>query len=576
MIHRISVCLQSAGGTVTNTHSGLSERDDMISHGEAPGVPGTERTALSPVQPGPGLRSEPFMIHTRLLFAASCLTLMSACGADSVGGALASIGITSGPPPEGTLLQSPAQLVSTVTAPSLLVELNVATHQQLLSLSGTPVCDVLIYTIEYETVDGANQPTTASGALMVPSGLGSTCTGSRPIVEYAHGTSTDRNFSMADLSNDEPLALAAVFASQGYIVVAPNYAGYDTSTLTYHPYLIAEQQSKDMMDALKAARTALPLVSATLTRDSGKLFITGYSQGGYVAMATHRAMQAAGMTVTASAPMSGPYALAAFADAVFYGDVNGGAPISTTLLLTAYQAAYGNIYADPSEVFEPPYATGIQTLLPTTMTRSQLYSEGLLPQYALFSLTPPAPQFAAITPPTTPAALAAVFALGFGTGNLIQNSYRLSYLQDAQANPDGGFPTVTTGVASPSAQLPARQALQRNDLRNWVPTAPLQLCGGDLDPVVFFFNTQLMQGYWAANAPASASIGVLDLESAVAANDPYATLKQGFELAKQALAAAAVAQGASDGGASAVATAYHATLVAPFCFAASRSFFANY
>ena len=36
-------------------------------------------------------------------------------------------------------------------------------------------------------------------------------------------------------------------------------------------------------------------------------------------MATHRAMQAAGMTVTASAPMSGPYALSAFVDAVFRG-----------------------------------------------------------------------------------------------------------------------------------------------------------------------------------------------------------------------------------------------------------------
>ncbi len=80
------------------------------------------------------------------------------------------------------------------------------------------------------------------------------------------------------MKNAETLLLAAVFASQGYIVVAPNYAGYDTSTLPYHPYLIADQQSKDMIDGLKAARTALPLASATLTKDSGQLFITGYSQ----------------------------------------------------------------------------------------------------------------------------------------------------------------------------------------------------------------------------------------------------------------------------------------------------------
>ncbi len=481
-----------------------------------------------------------------------------------------------GSPPEGALLQSPAQLLSTVTAPSLLLQLNLATNQQLFSLSGSPVCDVLIYKIQYETVGGAKEPTTASAALMVPTGLGSTCTGARPIVLYAHGTSTDRGFDMSDLGNAEALALAAVFASQGAIVVAPNYAGYDTSTLPYHPYLIAEQQSRDMIDALKAARTALPLASATLTRDNGKLYLTGYSQGGYVAMATHRAMESAGLTVTASAPMSGPYALAAFADAVFYGNVNGGATISTTLLLTAYQAAYGNIYANATDAIEPEYATGIGSLLPTTLTRSQLYAQGKLPQYALFSLTPPAPPFAAITPPTTPAGFASLFALGFGPGNLIQNSYRLSYLEDAQLNPDGGFPALTSGLPAAAPQLPWRAALQRNDLRTWVPAAPLQLCGGDLDPVVFWLNTQLMQGYWATHATASASIGVLDLEAAVAPNDPYGTLKQDFQIAKQVLAADAVLQGATDGGATAVIEAYHATLVAPFCMAAARDFFGNH
>jgi alpha/beta superfamily hydrolase len=509
--------------------------------------------------------------------------LIAGCGGAGGGGdgSSGSSGTSSGSgmtatPPEGALLQSPAQLVSTMTAPSLLVELNLAANQPLLSLSGVPVCDVLIYRIQYQTVGGANEPTTASGALMVPSGLGSGCTGARPIVLYAHGTSTDRAFTMTDLSNAEALALAAVFASQGYIVVAPNYAGYDTSTLPYHPYLIAAQQSKDMIDALKAARTALPLASATLTSDSGQLFIAGYSQGGYVAMATQRAMEAAGMTVTAAAPMSGPYALAAFADAVFYGEVNGGAPISTTLLLTAYQAAYGNIYASPSDVFEPQYATGIESLLPTMLTRSELYAQGLLPQYALFSTTPPAAQFAAITPPTTPANLAEVFAAGFGADNLILNSYRLSYLEDAQANPDGGFPTVTTGLTASAPQLPWRQALQRNDLRNWVPVAPVQLCGGDVDPVVFWLNTQLMQGYWAAHPSATAAIGVLDLEAPVSTSDSYTNLKQGFQAAKTLVAADAVLQGATDGGAAAVAEAYHATLVAPFCFAAAKSFFSGY
>jgi hypothetical protein len=273
--------------------------------------------------------------------------------------------------------------------------------------------------------------------------------------------------------------------------------------------------------------------------------------------------------------MSGPYALAAFVDAVFYGEVNGSGPLSAVLLLTAYQHSYGNMYSSPDEVFESQYATGIDSLLPSKTPRSQLYAEGKLPEYALFSSTPPAPAYADITPPTQPADLAFVFAQGFGSGNLLQNSYRLSYLQDAQANPDGGFPTLTTGVAAPAPALSWRQALKENDLRNWVPTAPVLLCGGTFDPIVFWMNTQLMQNYWATQPVPPASASILDLEDAVSANDAYGSLKNGFAAAKALVAADAIAQGATDGGALAVAEAYHATLVAPFCFAAVRSFFAN-
>ena len=498
--------------------------------------------------------------------------LLAACGGGSGGGA--SGVIPRAPPSRGALLQTPPGLLSTLTISGLLTELELPINALLLSVSSAPLCDILFYHIEYETVGGAGEATTASAVLMIPSGLGANCSGARPIVLYAHGTTTDRAYNMADLQNAETISLAALFASQGYIVVAPNYAGYDTSTLPYHPYLIADQQSKDMIDALTAARTALPLASLTTVKDNGQLFITGYSQGGYVAMATHRAMQAAGMNVTAAAPMSGPYALAAFVDAVFYGEVNGGAPVSSTLLLGAYQTVYGNIYTNATDIFEPQYASGIQTLLPSTTPRSQLYAQGKLPEYALFSLTPPAPEFASLTPPTSPANLAEVFALGFGAANLLQNSYRLSYLADAQAHPDGGFPTITTGVAATEPQLPWRQALQKNDLRDWVPTAPVQLCGGDVDPLVFFFNTQLIQSYWAAQAP-SASVSVLDLEAAAVPNDPYANLKQDFAIAKALVAATAVSQGATDGGALAVAEAYHAMLVAPLCFAATNSFFAG-
>jgi hypothetical protein len=524
------------------------------------------------------VKPNPIVICTALLLAA--------CGGNSdnsgnSGGGSSSSGGGEKPVP-GTLLQNPPTLLATVSAANLLAQVTTGAGSQtygsqvlaqVLALSGVPSCDVHVFHIEYNTVGGANESTTASGALMVPAGAAPTCQGARPIVLYAHGTSTERNFNIADLTNQqnaEGILLAAFFAARGYIVVAPNYAGYDTSTLAYHPFLVADQQSKDMIDALTAARSALPTDSVS---DNGRLYVTGYSQGGYVAMATHRAMQAAGMTVSASAPMSGPYALAAFVDAEFEGEVSGGAPVVATLLLTAYQKSYGNIYASAGDVFAAQYAPTIDTLLPSAMSRSQIYAAGLLPQTALFDSTPPSPAFAAITPATAPALLAPVFAQGFGPAGLITNAYRLEYLQDAQAHPDGGFPTLTNDLPAAAPVLPWRQALKLNDLRSWIPVAPTLLCGGDQDPEVYFQNTQLMQDYWAAHAPATASISVLDLDATTPSAGVDGSLQSEFQVAKQAVAAAAVLQGATDGGTTAVFEAYHATLVAPFCLAAVINYF---
>src|ERR1700683_3061390 len=107
--------------------------------------------------------------------------MLAACGGGSGSGGVGIPGSgTPASPPRGTLLQTPPELLSTVTAPSLLIELNTAANLQLLSLSGNPVCDILIYHIEYATVGGANEATTASAALIVPTGFGANCTGSRP------------------------------------------------------------------------------------------------------------------------------------------------------------------------------------------------------------------------------------------------------------------------------------------------------------------------------------------------------------------------------------------------------------
>jgi hypothetical protein len=472
-------------------------------------------------------------------------------------------------------MQNPPPRITSMTAADFTAILT-AKQPSLLQLAGAPACGVDVQYIQYGTVGALGEATHASGALMVPTGSNPKCTGARPIVMYAHGTNITKRYNLADFSDStnpaygEAVLLAAMYAAQGYILVAPNYAGYDQSPLSYHPYLNADQQSKEMMDALSAAKKALPtLLNATTA--SSKLFITGYSQGGHVAMATHRAMQAAGMTVTASAPMSGPYALAAQSDATYYGSVNAGGTIFTPLVFTSFQKAYGNIYTSPSDIYESAYATGIETLMPGTYDFTTVVTSGKLPQLALFSSTPPAPAFAAITPPTGTGATDALFALGFGTSNLIKNSVRLSYLLDAMANPDGVVPAFTNGAPAANPQSPLRQAAKKNDLRGWSPAAPVLLCGGNGDPTVFYsLNTKLMGALWAG-LPAGL-VTVLDVDSApTGATDPFAAAKVGFGQLK-----AATAQAAGANAAQVVTAAYHGSLVPPFCNAAARGFFSQF
>ena len=98
------------------------------------------------------------------------------------------------------------------------------------------------------------------------------------------------------------------------------------------------------------------------------------------------------LVLYADAELVSPYAMSAFVDAAFMGEVPVSAPADFTMLVSSYQHAYGNIYSSTTDVFEARYATGIDSLLPTTTNLSTLYAQGRLPSSALFSSTPPAPE----------------------------------------------------------------------------------------------------------------------------------------------------------------------------------------
>jgi hypothetical protein len=495
---------------------------------------------------------------------------------------------------------SPPFRIASADAATFQAQLSAsASGAQLLLLTGAPKCGIDFYYIKFWTVGAlSTEVTQSSGALMVPTGAAPACSGPRPILLYAHGTQFEKAFNIADptaftTTNTEGALIAAMFAAQGYIVVAPNYAGYDTSTLGYHPFLNATQESGEMIDALAAARTALPTTFASATSDSGALFISGYSEGGFVAMATQRALEAAGKKVVAAAPMSGPYALEALFDAVVTGDVNVGSTLFTPLVTTSYQHAYANLYTATTDFYSANYATGIDTLMPTTVTPyKDLFTQGLLPPSAEFDSTTPvvtipgepvesAELTALLAVPSNMAnPLTPLFAAGFGNPYLVNNSVRVAYAIDAAGDPDGTA-VGSAAIAAHAPSDPLRLDLYTNDLRNgsWAPDSPTLLCGGANDPTVFFsVDAGTMAAYWSA-LPAG-TVTVLDVDPPAGPAGPFAAIQAAFQASQRA---ELVYLQSAAGGSLPLETAeaqlveeYHGTSVPPFCALGARTFFSQF
>jgi pimeloyl-ACP methyl ester carboxylesterase len=391
-------------------------------------------------------------------------------------------------------------------------------------------CDIKIEKVSYPTVGAAGERTNATAALMLPSGADADCQGDRPILLYAHGTTTDKEYDFSQVANpqnpavSEATLIAANFAAQGYIVVAPNYAGYDDSDLDYHPYLVAEQQSNDMVDALESARSIIERQNGVNDpnyadiEDSGQLYIAGYSQGGYVTMATARLLESQNKPITAIAPSSGPYALAAFGDEIFRGNVNIGASRFAPLLGIGLQEKYGNIYGKKTDIFLDKYA---DAQLPNESSFSELVAAGKLPNNALFQKNPTDPILANLSEGKLFSVLG-----GYDENDyLIKTDFRAAYVADTIKNPDGLLGENGGGMPAATPENNLRQALKDNDLRGYVPTTPTLICGGNQDPTVYFdTNTgSMVDILQAASAKATTNninVTVLDVDKENAADRP--------------------------------------------------------
>lgn len=357
------------------------------------------------------------MKKLHVLTAVAAASLLVACGGGGDNNA------------RGALVETP-QTVATLTA----AQIDAGTLSSgLQPLSGKAACDVRVVSLNYATVGAKSEVTNASGVMLVPAGA--CANGNYPLVAYAKGTDVQKPRTLANPADSETFLLAAMYAAQGYAVVATDYLGFAKSSYSFHPYLHADSEATSVIDSIRAARGAAIMQGIGL---SGKVMLTGYSQGGHASMATHRAIERdlpGEINVVAGAHLAGPYNLSG---SFKLTSAIAGYQFFVPYLVTAWQKIYGDVYTNVTQAFKTPYSNYIETLLPNpTLNFTTLVTSGALP-----------------AGPTPDQARDQVFQSAFIT--------------DSQTNNNN------------SLYLDAK----KNDLLGWNPRARTLLCGGAGDPTV--------------------------------------------------------------------------------------------
>jgi hypothetical protein len=327
---------------------------------------------------------------------------------------------------------SPASAVrGRLLAATSLGVLSPAQIQAIYAQIGVPIPaegGVQLYKLTYETVNPFGVRTIATGLLVYPQGSNHAL----PLVSYQHGTLVSRTEVPSAFQGLERV-IGIAFGSSGYVAVLPDYLGLGDSP-GLHPFIHAKTEATAGVDMLRAARVFCASNSVTL---NGQLFLIGYSQGGHATMALHRELETFHtneFTITASAPMAGPYDVSGVMTRYFLSGSAMPNPYYFLFLVAAYQSIY-HIATSFSDVLASPYDRTLPPLLDGQHDGAELN-------------------------------------LAMGT-SIPTQVFRPEFLEALRNDPNH----------------PMRLALQENDLYDWTPRAPMRLyhCDGDQD--VLFANS---------------------------------------------------------------------------------------
>lgn len=231
-------------------------------------------------------------------------------------------------------------------------ELSTQTLKSFATLLGRPeladmmMYDVTTYKFVYKTTYNGTT-INASGLLYLPNGMQDAA----PLVSVQHGTTfvkTDAPSVSGEITGVE------LFAAAGYIALMPDFIGYGESADIFHPYYDKEHSALAVIDMIKAAKEYLQQEKIAF---SDKLFLAGYSEGGYVTLAAANVIETGddtGLSITAVAAGAGGYDLTGMLSDVTTSNYYS-YPSYLAFILLAYNQTYQ--WNKPLDYFfDEPYA----------------------------------------------------------------------------------------------------------------------------------------------------------------------------------------------------------------------------
>jgi hypothetical protein len=257
--------------------------------------------------------------------------------------------------------------------------------------------DVRLIRVVYATEYPKGTTINVSGALLISGNYDSRF----PTVLFNHGTNGDRNTapsveigSMPSLEVFLGITIASAF---NCAVLIPDYIGYGESKSVTHPYMHGESLGQTGLNFIRAYREYVSAPDVALPFNNN-ILITGYSEGGYAAVAVHKTIDAhssEGLKVRKTVAGAGAYDLEAFSKEV----LNNPNPLGTRMLSSylwvlgmyktdfRYSKSYADIFSEadnaslqsigydlayyknetaglnlhdrPSELFKPGFISGV-------------------------------------------------------------------------------------------------------------------------------------------------------------------------------------------------------------------------